>query len=734
LSTVQDLFVTPLWMVLVWAVHAVVVMLEWCFTIDLLDSAAAGGVGRGLREMQAMLTMPWLAVVLPIASILAVYNGLLRRRVADTVGQTLIMATMIAGGMWLITDPAGTVGALGKWANQASLGTLAVAARGTPDGAGGVLARSMGTLFTAAIEAPWCYLEFGDVAWCRDPGRLDPRLRAAALRIAAGELALTGCAARSGSPAPCSKTASSQSRALEHSAELLREARSNGAIFLALPANGPARNSINEPRSLLRTMCQSAEATNCRGTMAAQAGFRTNGGTWPRVGGLLLITAGVLGMMLLLGFIAMRLLAAAIFSLLYLLLAPAMVLAPALGEGGRALFRRWLTLLLGAIVSKLTFSFLLGVLLAVLAILSGLSTLGWWTQWLLMSAFWWGAYLRRHQVIGAVGSAHGREQEGTPRSLAHRVRTALDSPRSGLAVAQSAKRRADARLASLALRSQQRERVSLAGRAGLASHSERLGLLRRVGSKGAGDEQVKRVLELELREAHARLRAAPATRADLAKKHSRLERLRRERRLAVANGSGRRAIELQHRAARIAGQIEREQLQLTLAQRTVAGRRNAMLRTDRTGRRERGRFLDYQATLPRAAHARGSSGERRDYPALAAIAGYGRDEYRRLTPARQRAARVEIDRQLASRNELTSSTRGVVNVADASRRAGGHPAASSGTAPELARDGGAREPGVVAAARSRGTSARAGRPESAVMRDAREVAAGRKRQLGSDRS
>ena len=39
LSTVQDLVVTPLWMALVWAVHALVVMLEWCFTIDLLDSA-----------------------------------------------------------------------------------------------------------------------------------------------------------------------------------------------------------------------------------------------------------------------------------------------------------------------------------------------------------------------------------------------------------------------------------------------------------------------------------------------------------------------------------------------------------------------------------------------------------------------------------------------------------------------------------------------------------------------
>ena len=163
LSAVQDLFVTPLWMALVWIVHALVVMLEWCFTLDLLDSAAATGIGRGLRQAQAAFTEPWLATVLAVASVLAVYNGLIRRRVAETLGQSALMGAMIVGGLWVIADPTGTVGALAAWANRASLGTLAVAARGTPAGPAGVLAQSMDTVFAAAIEAPWCYLEFGNV-------------------------------------------------------------------------------------------------------------------------------------------------------------------------------------------------------------------------------------------------------------------------------------------------------------------------------------------------------------------------------------------------------------------------------------------------------------------------------------------------------------------------------------------------------------------------------------------
>ena len=410
LSAVQDLFVTPLWMALVWVVHALVVMLEWCFSIDLLDSSAAGRIGGGLRQMQAAFTQPWLALVLAVASVLALYSGLIRRRIAETVGQAVLMGAMMAGGMWVIADPVGTVGALGGWANQASLGTLAVAATGSPARPGTTLAGSLETVFASAIEVPWCYLEFGDVGWCRNPARLDPGLRAAGLKIAAEELSLIGCKPGAESPAPCAMRGSAQADALEHSAELLRGAHSNGALFLALPANGPARNSINEHGSLLRAICGSSEATSCRGPTAAQAEFRTNGGTWARVGGLLLIAAGILGMVLLFGFLALRLLAAAIFSLLYLLLAPAMVLAPALGEWGRAVFRRWAAQLLAAVVSKLLFSFLLGVVMAVFAILAKLEALGWWTQWLLMSAFWWGAYARRHQALEVTGGTAGRER------------------------------------------------------------------------------------------------------------------------------------------------------------------------------------------------------------------------------------------------------------------------------------------------------------------------------------
>jgi hypothetical protein len=712
LSVVQDVFVTPVWMALVWSVHALVVMLEWCFAIDLLDSPASGGVGRGLREMQASFTDPWLAAVLAVAAVLALYNGLIRRRVADTLGQAAVMGAMMAGGMWLIADPTGTVGALGGWANQASLGTLAVSARGTPSRPGNALTDSMAALFSSAIEAPWCYLEFGDVRWCRDPARLDSRLHRAALKIAAAELAVIGCRPGAGSLGLCVPGGSTQAAALERSATLLREANTNGAVFLALPANGPARNSINEQGSLLRTICQSSEATRCMGPTAAQAQFRTNGGTWSRVGGLLLIVAGVLGMLLLFGFIGLRLLGAAIFSLLYLLLAPAVVLAPALGEAGRDVFRRWATHLVAAVVSKLLFSLLLGVVLAVLSILVSLEGLGWWTQWLLMSAFWWGAYARRHQALAVAEGAFGRDRGRDRRSSRRRLTSRIESPYVVRRIAGHARERFSAARAEL----EQRKRREAPGGKALTD---------------VADEQARRMLESERLEASRRTPATSGAETRLAAKRSRLGRLQEQGERALAAGDTRRTVELAHRSQRIERELNGEQQEIDAARR-VSDRKQASSDGDNAvaleETREHGAFLDAQARLPgclRAARAR--SGGRRDYPQLAFLVGLGHEGYRRLSPQEQRLARLEIDRELALRRPMRTPP--ADRPADwRPGRPGVQPASAADARPAGETHSGLRDRG-----RRTGPVREDSAAESSVMRDAREVAARRKRQLGLNR-
>jgi hypothetical protein len=398
LSVIQDMFVTPVWSALVWAVHALDVMLEWCYALELLGGSTLDEVTRSLRQAQTSFTGPWLAFVLAVASVLALYNGLVRRRVTETLGQALTALAMMACGLWMIADPLGSIGAVGRWANQASLGTLGATARGTPSKASQTLADSTRGLFTSAIEMPWCYLEFGNVRWCSDPAQLDPRLHKAGLQIEARQKAMIGCEP-SAVALFCASPGSPGALAVERSDRLMSQATTNGGVFLAFPANGPERNAITEDGSLLRVLCQAPDDTRCTGPTASEAEFRSDGGTVPRAIGVLLIALGVLGMVALLGLVALHLLAAAVLSLFMLLLAPFAVLAPALGDGGRAIFSGWATRLLAAVASKLLFSFLLGALLTMQRMLTSFQSLGWWTEWLLISAFWWTVFFKRHQAL-----------------------------------------------------------------------------------------------------------------------------------------------------------------------------------------------------------------------------------------------------------------------------------------------------------------------------------------------
>lgn len=732
----QDYLISPLWFALVWVVHALIVALEWSYTIDLLNSSAMSGVATGLRAAQRTFTEPWLAVALAVASVGALYSGIVRRRVTDTLGQALLMVMMMVGGLWVIVDPTGTVGALGRWANQAGLGTLGAIVEGTPAHPGRTLADSMRGIFDAAVGTPWCYMEFGQVRWCEDPAQLDPRLRAAGRGVAALEQAQIGCRLPSSPIFVCAQPGSEQAQALSRSVELLREARTNGDLFLALGANQPARNSINDPGSLLHVLC-GGSSEPCHGATAAQAEFRGRSGTQARLGGLLMIAIGALGMVLLLGFIALHLLGAAIVSLFYLLLAPVAVLAPALGDGGRAAFRSWAGRLLGSVAAKLIYSFLLGAVLMMGRILMSLNGLGWWTQWLLVSVLWWSAFRHRHRVLELARGERELRRAEHRHSLARRLGRVLETPRAMLRTAEWARGRFSKPVPTVEHR-----------KALLAVGHER--------ARERADEQVRRTLEHDNADAGSLVVAGPETQARLTAKREQLARIRDARDRALGSGGSagdaRSAARLGVRAERISRELEDEQRALDVARLRVADGKKAQKLVGRVytreQERERGRFLDAQAALPpdtARAHGRGGAGEqvstqRRDYAAMAGLAGYGRAEYERLDPRRRRQARMEIDRELAVRRELEGAAEDLVAGAGDGlgrrerrkvdrdfERALGERVSAAGHRPPSHN----RESGIDAWLRE----ARHGRTalRSSVMDDAREVAARRKRQLGRER-
>ena len=106
--------------------------------------------------------------------------------------------------------------------------------------------------------------------------------------------------------------------------------------------------------------------------------------TGKRLALLVIIIAGLLGALLLLGWIAFWLIAFAALALFFLLLAPFVFLLPAFGDAGRRGFITWGKRLLGALIAKLLYAIVLGVVIYVAALIAEMGNpggLGWLGVW-----------------------------------------------------------------------------------------------------------------------------------------------------------------------------------------------------------------------------------------------------------------------------------------------------------------------------------------------------------------
>ena len=717
-TIVQDLLVTPVWTALVWLIHVVLIALEWCYAIDLLAPATFAHIGASLGVVERVFTDPWLGLVLAVAAVGFAWQGLVRRRVLDTLGKAALLAVMVCAGLWIIADPVGTVGAVGNLADRAALGTVAASATGNPSQPVSTVDAAFAEVFDAAITGPWCYLEFGDVDWCRQPAALDPRLRATATSIEQELRAEASCRGLSPGLVQCAPGGSALQSQLSGAATALGEARTNGELFLAIPPQALERTALSAQTAtptLYGTLCGSADPTVCTAPTAPQAEFRTASGTWPRVGGLMLIVVGTLGMLLLLGFIALRLLGAALATLLYLLLAPLAVLAPALGDAGRDAFRLWLTRLLGAALAKLVYSVALGVVLLIVTLLSSLDGLGWWTQWLLVSVFWWTAFEQRHRLLGLVMHERGEPTRRAP--LATRAWLAGRSARAGLGAAALTGRLVAGTGGRAVETIKQIREFPQDG--GALKVPVAPGRSRRSSSAGGGaPRDARREQRLEaraglaaqvarMRDAAAQIPArdvagGAAQRGEVADLELRRSRIAAGLRAAQQQGDRRRIVSLQARGRAVAGELAARGAGVPAGRgaglggelRTRFARSTAGPFASARASRSFARALNQAAMEPPGALLRG---EARAAP-LAGLAGISASEYLRFPPLRQRAVRLEIERELARRRQLLSASdpapRAKLRAAAARATGSGGRGFAAPSAPltRRARQFGSREP------------------------------------------
>ncbi|MFL5844339.1 MAG: hypothetical protein ACJ762_06565 [Solirubrobacteraceae bacterium] len=342
------------WMALVYALNGVLLLLEWGFSIDLLGTAMSG-VRQTLSTLHtSVIGQSWFLAALSVTALWGMWRGLVQRQATQTIVGLLATVGLMVCALVILAQPDDTVGYASRLANDASLGLLAASTAQPLDHPARSLSEASQGVFDSLVRDPWCALQFGSVDYC------DQRPEA---------------------PKDLLK--------------VVEDAPSVADLWLASAPGEKNRDLLYE---LLK-----GDSFYAKGDMADPGRIRMQeaGGTFSRLAILGLIAIGLLGACALLAYLGIKLLLASVLALLLLLFAPAMLLAPAFGESGRATFIAWGKRLVGALAAKLVYALFLAVVLAGAAVLRRLE-IGWFGTWLLQIAFWWGVLIKRHELIGFV--------------------------------------------------------------------------------------------------------------------------------------------------------------------------------------------------------------------------------------------------------------------------------------------------------------------------------------------
>lgn len=390
------------WMGLVYLLKGVLLLLEWAFSLDLIGETLPG-VRRALQTLhERVLGEPWFLAAISIAGLWGIWRGFVQRRTIQTLGGLLATVLLMVAALVVIANPAGTVGHASKLANDGSLGLLSAASKGRVRQPAESFSEAMSGLFDSLVLQPWCALEFGDVNWC-----LARAKRGSAASNADVWLSFPAQGEQRKSVYKLTKGEDLEGGGILGSGISFGEL---GDGALKVVTEGPLGASLGLAGEGLRG--QDAKLDNRVKALVREDPERVKlqeaGGTFPRIALLVLVAAGMLGATALLFYLGIRLLLAAILSLMLLLLTPAMLLAPAFGESGRAAFVGWAKRLIGALAAKLIYALLLALVLVGASAIAALE-IGWFGTWLLQIAFWWGILIKRAELVGflSVGRAAG---------------------------------------------------------------------------------------------------------------------------------------------------------------------------------------------------------------------------------------------------------------------------------------------------------------------------------------
>jgi hypothetical protein len=420
-----------LWNMTSFLVRAVIDLFTWAFSLDLLNGAdgALAPVSTAIAGLyENVIGQAWTVAAILIAGIWGTWKALMQRRYTETAGALAVSVVFVLVALFFVYRPQQTIGQASKWTNQLSLAFLSGTTQGSLDDPQAAKRQVADELFDTLVYKPWVVLEFGGLSHCVDTderdadgfpkpvGPHDPTRNVCRNHLRAGADGFGGYAPRFLRQAP-----GSDARDAEYEALKKGEA-----------PTGPQFAGYKVDKS-----------------DAPAVDIQQAGGAYQRLTITIVIFAGALGAVCLLGFLSLAIILAQVVALVLLGFAPIALVIGIFPGAGHAVFRSWLAKLATAVFIKALYSLVIAVVVAVAAALTGATgSLGFLFAFALEAIFFWAIFLYRKQITSRLVSATSGTPDGPamPRTTVVRMAgTAAARPFSALVGVSRSERGEDRR-------------------------------------------------------------------------------------------------------------------------------------------------------------------------------------------------------------------------------------------------------------------------------------------------
>jgi signal transduction histidine kinase len=394
--TIAQWAAAQIWSLTSFLVKTVIDLFTWAFSLDLLGGGPAGSGGGALAPVANAITSvyenvigeAWMVVAIILAGSWGIWKALVQRRYTETAGALGLSVVFVLIALFFVYQPERTIGEASRWTNTMSLAFLSGANRGTVDDPGQAKRHVADQLFGAFVYEPWAVLEFGGLRHCVDTDHLDD----------------------DGYPQPVSPHDPARDVCRDH---LRQGADGHGGYasrFLRYPAGSKERNAEYDA---LRKGSVPADGRDgqFRGyavdkTDSPAVDIQQEHGSYQRLTLAVLFFVGVLGAVVLLGFLSLAVILAQVVALVLLGFAPVALVIGIFPRAGHDFFRNWLAKLATAVFIKALYSLVIAIVVAVAAALqASTESLGFLFSFGLQAIFFWAIFLYRKQITARLVAA-----------------------------------------------------------------------------------------------------------------------------------------------------------------------------------------------------------------------------------------------------------------------------------------------------------------------------------------